>query len=219
LPYEKVESPLCLSALFFQPRKGNLKRPAVFLDRDGVVNQNRADYVKDWSEVEFLPGAFDALRRLARTDFAIVLVTNQSVVGRGIISQEEAWDINRRMVETIRAQGGRVDGAYLCPHHPDEHCECRKPRPGMLLQAADELDLDLGRSYLIGDAVTDMQAAEAAGVEGILVLTGRGEEQVREAYPDGPLPWLAVASLDLAVDHILNTGFSESSAKCNRSSS
>jgi D-glycero-D-manno-heptose 1,7-bisphosphate phosphatase len=181
-----------------------LSNQAVFLDRDGVVNQNRADYVKDWSEVEFLPGAFDALRRLARTDFAIVLITNQSAVGRGIISQEEAWDINRRVVETIRAQGGRIDGAYLCPHRPDENCECRKPRPGMLLQAADELGLDLGRSYFIGDAVTDMQAAEAAGVEGILVLTGRGEEQVREAYPDGPPPWLVVAGLDLAVDHILS---------------
>jgi D-glycero-D-manno-heptose 1,7-bisphosphate phosphatase len=181
-----------------------LKRPAIFLDRDGVINENRHDYVKDWLEVEFLPGVFGALRRLAQADCAIVLVTNQSAVGRRIISYEQAIDINWRVVETIRAQGGRVDGAYLCPHHPDENCECRKPRPGLLLQAADELDLDLGRSYFIGDAMTDMQAAEAAGVKGILVLTGRGPKQVRKAGLEGSSPWLVVADLGAAVDHILN---------------
>jgi len=181
-----------------------LKRPAVFLDRDGVVNKNRSDYVKNWSEVTFLPGVFDALRRLAQADFAIVLITNQSAVGRGIISYQEAVHINQRVVETIRARGGRVDGAYLCPHHPDANCECRKPRPGLLLQAADELDLDLGRSYVIGDAITDMQAADAAGAQPILVLTGRGQEQVRKAgLADAP-PWLVVADLGAAVDHILN---------------
>jgi D-glycero-D-manno-heptose 1,7-bisphosphate phosphatase len=181
-----------------------LKRPAIFLDRDGVINENRADYVKSWSEAEFLPGVFGALRRLAQADLAIVLITNQSAVGRGIISHKEAVQINRRIVGTIRAQGGRVDGAYLCPHHPDENCACRKPRPGLLLQAADELDLDLGRSYFIGDAVTDMQAADAAGVKGILVLTGRGQEQVSRASLEDSLPWPVAADLGAAVDHILN---------------
>jgi D-glycero-D-manno-heptose 1,7-bisphosphate phosphatase len=179
-----------------------LKRPAVFLDRDGVINENRPDYVKSWSEVKFLPAAFDALRRLAETDFAIVLVTNQSAVGRGIISKERARSINRQMVETIRSQGGRVDGSYLCPHHPDDNCECRKPRPGMLLQAADELGLDLGRSYFIGDAITDMQAADAAGVRGILVLTGRGQNQAKES--SAPLPWPIASDLGSAIDDILN---------------
>jgi D-glycero-D-manno-heptose 1,7-bisphosphate phosphatase len=185
-------------------KRVDLQRPAIFLDRDGVVNENRADYVKSWSEVAFLPGAFDALRRLAETDFLVVLITNQSAVGREIISHQEALDLNRRVVETIHAQGGRVDGAYLCPHHPDENCACRKPRPGLLLQAAKELDLDLGRSYFIGDAVTDMQAADAAGVKGILVLTGRGREQVREVGLVGALPWLVVADLGAAVDRILS---------------
>ena len=179
-----------------------MKRPAVFLDQDGVINQNRADYVKSWSEVEFLPTAFDALRRLAGTDFAIVLVTNQSAVGRGIVSRESARSINRQIVETVRSQGGRVDGSYLCPHHPDDNCECRKPRPGMLLQAADELGLDLGQSYFIGDAITDMQAADAAGVQGILVLTGRGQSQASEAST--PLPWPIASDLESAIDYVLN---------------
>jgi D-glycero-D-manno-heptose 1,7-bisphosphate phosphatase len=181
-----------------------LKRPAIFLDRDGVINENRPDYVKSWSEVEFLPGVFDVLRCLAQADFVIVLITNQSAIGRDIISYKQAMDINHRVVETIQDQGGRVDGAYLCPHHPDENCECRKPRPGLLLQAANELDLDLCQSYFIGDAMTDMQAAEAAGVKGILVLTGRGQEQVKNVGLDDSSPWLVVADLGAAVDHILN---------------
>jgi D-glycero-D-manno-heptose 1,7-bisphosphate phosphatase len=181
-----------------------LKHPAVFLDRDGVVNENRADYVKCWSEVAFLPGVFDALRRLAKTEFLVVLITNQSAVGREIISHEEALDLNQRVVEAIRAQGGGIDGAYLCPHHPDENCACRKPQPGLLLQAAEDLDLDLGRSYFIGDAITDMQAADAVGVRGVLVLTGRGQEQVRQVGPAGALPWPVVADLGAAVDRILS---------------
>lgn len=181
-----------------------MKRPAIFLDRDGVVNENRSDYVKSWSEVEFLPGIFDALRRLAQADFAIVMITNQSAIGREIISYEQAMDINCQVVEVIRAQGGRIDSAYLCPHHPDDNCDCRKPQPGLLLQAAADLDLDLGRSYFVGDAMTDMQAAEAAGVKGVLVLTGRGQEQMREASLDESLPWLVAPDLGAAVDHILN---------------
>lgn len=181
-----------------------MKRPAIFLDRDGVIIENRSDYVKSWSEVEFLPGAFDALRYLAETDWVIVLITNQSAVGRGIISREKAVRINQQVVGAIRAQGGRVDGVYLCPHHPDGNCGCRKPQSGLLLQAADELDLDLGRSYLIGDAMTDMQAAEAASVKGILVLTGRGQEQVKKADREDSSPWPVVADLGAAVDYILN---------------
>jgi D-glycero-D-manno-heptose 1,7-bisphosphate phosphatase len=151
----------------------------------------------------FLPGIFDALRRLAQADFAIVLITNQSAIGRDIVSYEQALGINCQVVEVIRAQGGRIDGAYLCPHHPDDNCDCRKPRPGLLLQAAADLDLDLGGSYFVGDAMTDMQAAEAAGVKGILVLTGRGQEQIRKEGLES-LCWLVAPDLGAAVDHILN---------------
>ena len=110
--------------------------------------------------------------------------------------------INQRIVKTIQAHGGRVDGAYPCPHHPDDNCECRKPRPGPLLQAADELDLDLSQSYFIGDAITDMQAAEAAGAQGILVLTGRGRSQARGV--SDPPPWPIAIDLESAIDYILN---------------
>lgn len=151
---------------------------AVFLDRDGVIIENKSDYVKSWEEVHFLPGALKALRKLGLSEHVVVLVTNQSAIGRGIISLDQAMAINRRVIAEIEAHGGRVDACYVCPHHPHEKCDCRKPAPGMLFRAAEQLGLDLTRSYLIGDAVTDIGAAQAAGMHGILVLTGRGSEQM-----------------------------------------
>lgn len=152
-------------------------RPAIFLDRDGVLVENRPNYIKAWCEVEFLPHAFDAMRRLAASDYAIVIVTNQSTVGRGLISIEEALSINRQIAAEVVERGGRVDASYLCPHVPEDQCLCRKPAPGMLLRAATELNLDLSHSYLIGDAISDLEAAEAVGARGILVRTGRGNDQ------------------------------------------
>jgi len=150
---------------------------AVFLDRDGVINENRDDYVKGWEEVRLLPGALEALARLAATPFRIVLITNQSAIGRGILTPAQVEATNRRLVEEIETHGGRIDGVYYCPHHPDDGCECRKPRPGLLLRAGRELGLELERSYLIGDAVSDVEGAIVAGCRPILVLTGRGQEQ------------------------------------------
>jgi len=173
----------------------------VFLDRDGVIIENRSDYVKSWEEVRLLPGAFEALRRLSRSEYALVLVTNQSAIGRGIISLEQAVEINARVIAEIEAQGGRIKASYLCPHRPEERCDCRKPVPGMLLRAAEELGLDLERSYAIGDAVSDIEAARAAGVRGILVLTGRGSEQ--KALLGGDMDCLVMDDLRAAVDYIL----------------
>jgi len=178
-------------------------RRAVFLDRDGVIIENRNDHVKAWEEVRFLPAAFHALRRLSQSAYALVLVTNQSVIGRGIITRDQAAQINEQVIAAIKDQGGRVDASYLCPHRPDEGCNCRKPAPGMLIQAAMELGLDLARSYVIGDAVSDMQAAQAVGAQGIFVLTGRGAEQGSLLEARGLSDCLVVADLSAAVDYIL----------------
>ncbi len=180
-----------------------MRRPAVFLDRDGVIIENRPDYVKCWEEVRFLRGSHEALRRLKASKYVLVVVTNQSAVGRGIISLEQALTINCRVIREIERQRGRVDATYLCPHAPDEGCSCRKPAPGMLLQAAEELGLDLTSSYLVGDALSDIQAARSAGVQSILVLTGRGTEQLSlgRAEDLGDCP--AMSDLEAAVDHIL----------------
>lgn len=152
-------------------------QPAVFLDRDGVIIENRPDYVRSLEEVKFLPVSLAALARLARLPYHIVIVTNQAGIGRGLLSPETVAEINRRLVQEIESAGGRVDGIYVCPHKPDEGCNCRKPQPGLILQAVDELKLDLKRSILIGDNLSDIQAGQAAGVGQVaLVRTGLGEK-------------------------------------------
>lgn len=169
-------------------------RAAVFFDRDGVLLENRDDYVKSWEDVAFLPRAVEAVAGLAPTEYLVVLVTNQSAIGRGIASSATVDAINHRIAQEVRAAGGRVDAIYVCPHTPVDDCSCRKPRPGMLLRAMAELEIDAETSLLIGDATSDLLAARAAGVRGVLVATGRGAtEQARLAehglggapvYPD-----------------------------------
>ncbi len=164
-------------------------RAAVFLDRDGVIIENRPDHVKSWSEVRFFDGSLAAMRRLAASRRAIVIVSNQAVVGRGLLDEEVAWQLQGQIVAAIVAGGGRIDASYLCPHHPQAGCACRKPAPGMLLQAARDLDLDLSRSWLIGDACSDLQAARAAGVRGILVRTGAGWSSKTFCQSQAGLGW------------------------------
>lgn len=180
--------------------------PAIFLDRDGVLIENRSDYVRDWSHVQVFPEAIRALSLPAIKKFKIVIVTNQSAVGRGLVTLEAAGEINERLVNLIRARGGKVDGVYMCPHKPDDGCNCRKPRPGLLLEAAKDLSLDLQRSWMIGDAWSDVQAGQAAGVwRSILVRTGRGSEQLLQARPDDVSDHLVFDSLAQAFEQILVT--------------
>ncbi|NTU56744.1 MAG: HAD family hydrolase [Anaerolineales bacterium] len=178
--------------------------PAIFLDRDGVLIENRAEYVRDWSQVSIYPEAIRALSNSKLKNHKIVIVTNQSAVGRGIISLETAEEINDRLVHLIRDQGSRVDGVYLCPHGPDDGCDCRKPRPGLLLRAARELSLDLKRSWMIGDAWSDVQAGQSAGVQGtILLKTGRGADQLSLPRPADIGEFLVCEDLPQALKIIL----------------
>jgi histidinol-phosphate phosphatase family protein len=142
-------------------------RGAVFLDRDGVINRNRPDYVRRWDQFEFLPGALEAIRSLARENLSVLVVSNQSAIGRGLMSTWDLEEINTHMLEMVSAAGGRIDGAYYCPHSPDEGCLCRKPAPGLLLRAMRHFGVDPGRSCLVGDAVTDLLAAQEVGIPSI----------------------------------------------------
>src|SRR5688572_5747103 len=123
-------------------------RPAVFLDRDGVINENRANYVRVVDHVRFIPGALAAVARLAQLECAIVVVTNQSSIGRGLVTLAVSDAINAHVREHIERAGGRVEAFYVCPHAPDEGCACRKPEPGLLVGAAADLGLDTSRSYM-----------------------------------------------------------------------
>lgn len=159
--------------------------PALFLDRDGVIIENRKEYVRSWSDVSIYPQAIDALVRVAPLGYKIVIITNQSAVGRGIISMEIAERINLQLLDEIESAGGRIDGVYMCPHEPQDECTCRKPQPGLILEAAQSLSLDLNRSILVGDALSDILAGQAAGVgRNVLVRTGRGKDQAEIALAE-----------------------------------
>lgn len=151
----------------------NSRVQAVMVDRDGVIVRNRPDYVKDWSEVEILPGALDGLALLARSGHRIFVLTNQSAVGRGLMSMSQLEAIHDRLGREVEAAGGRIEGFLVCPHVPEAGCICRKPAPGLLYKARDDHGVDLGNCYVIGDHQSDIAAAAEVGSPSILVLSGR----------------------------------------------
>ena len=150
----------------------------VFLDRDGVINRSPPNmgFVRRWSEFNFIPNARKAIRELTENGYRIVVVTNQSGIGRGLFSEESLTNTHSRMLAEISKAGGRIDAVYYCPHHPDAGCECRKPKPGMLIRAAREHHIELSSAYLIGDSATDIEAGQRAGTKAFLVLTGLGQK-------------------------------------------
>lgn len=149
-----------------------IQRRAIFLDRDGVINRNRADYVKSWEEFAFLPRALHALKRTAQAGWTTIITTNQSAIGRGIIGEDAVREIHARMIPAIERAGGCIHAVYFCPHRPEDRCACRKPEVGMFRQAAMDFDLDLTRSYVIGDTLADVASAKVIGARPILVLSG-----------------------------------------------
>lgn len=175
---------------------------AVFLDRDGVINENRSDHVRSWADFRFLPGVPEAVARLSKTGVRVFIITNQAIINRGAVSRSTVDRINRRMVEELRRFGGRVDAVAYCPHRPDENCTCRKPRPGLIFELAHRYGVDLRQSVMIGDALTDVEAARAAGCQAILVLTGRGSEQV-ELARDRFAEFTVASDLSAAIDVLL----------------
>jgi D-glycero-D-manno-heptose 1,7-bisphosphate phosphatase len=143
-------------------------RRAVFLDRDGTLIED-VGYPRDPDRVRLLDGAVDALGALRRAGFALVVVSNQSGIGRGFVTQEEAEAVHARFVAELRARGIEPDDVRYCPHAPDEGCTCRKPAPGLLLAAAGELGLDLTRSFMVGDKPADAETGRNAGCRTVLL--------------------------------------------------
>jgi D-glycero-D-manno-heptose 1,7-bisphosphate phosphatase len=165
--------------------------PAFLIDRDGVINEHRPGrYVNDWPDFSFLPGTLDAFRALASTPDPVIVVTNQSGVGRGVMSASALEDIHERMVGAVTSSGGRIDAVIHCPHPPAISCACRKPEPGMFFSLASRFGVSLAQSVFIGDTVTDLKAGATAGCRTILVRTGEGELTIASlaglaAFDDG----------------------------------
>jgi D-glycero-D-manno-heptose 1,7-bisphosphate phosphatase len=146
-------------------------QPAVFLDRDGTIIHDRR-YLKHPEHIRYYKGSFEALKALQKNGYALVIVTNQSGVGRGFFGLQDLADVHGRLGSDLCNHGIRLKGIYVCPHHPDRRCACRKPRPRLYWKAARDLALDMKNSYLVGDRLSDVEAAPRLGARGILIQTG-----------------------------------------------
>jgi D-glycero-D-manno-heptose 1,7-bisphosphate phosphatase len=162
-------------------------RRAVFLDRDGTLIEE-VGHLDRLDRIRFFPYSIDAVRLLNRAGFAVVVVTNQAGVARGLFDEGFVRDTHRMLAEVFAAGGTRVDGFYYCPHHPEatvpsyrQSCDCRKPKPGLVRKASEDLGLDPARSFVIGDRWNDLQAGAALGATGVLVRTGYGRQDEQAA--------------------------------------
>lgn len=186
------------------------KRPAVFLDRDGTINEQMG-YINHISRFQLLPGVGAAIRLLNEQAIPVIVVTNQSGLARGYFPAALLEEVHGRMTALLAAEGAKVDGIYICPHHPEakmaeyrRDCECRKPKIGLLTQAAREHGLDLARSYLVGDRWSDLKAAAKSQARGILVLTGYGRGDYQYIGPGQAVqPHFVATDLLAAVAWIL----------------
>lgn len=178
----------------FSNQRTDVGSPALFFDRDGVINCRRPDdYVLDWSQFVFVPGIREALKQFSSLGFPIIIISNQAAVNKGLLARDVLAGITTRLFETLGSDGTPLAAAYYCPHRTDEDCACRKPKPGLLLSAAQDLAVDLRRSVLIGDSHADMQAAQAAGCTPVLFGSGLAASSHPSGWVSG-LPTAPTAS-------------------------
>ena len=166
------------------------KITAIFLDRDGTINEE-VGYLDNQDKLKMIPAAYEAIRLINSSGLKAIVVTNQSGVAKGFFTEKFVRQTHEIIQAALLEKKASIDKFYYCPHHPTEgtgiylqNCNCRKPLPGMLLQAAHDLDIELGNSYMIGDTYRDMEAAKKVGVKGILVKTGYGREVLQNVDPD-----------------------------------
>lgn len=170
-----------------------LNSQAIFLDRDGVINRDSPDYIKSWAEFEFLPGSLEALRLLTEKGFRLILITNQSIVNRGMVPAKVLGDIHDHLRQTVAKAGGRIEDIFFCPHRPDEGCACRKPKTGLIEQAVQRYHLDPADAVMIGDNAKDILCGRNAGCRAtMLVQTGNGLSARQE-----------LANQDIAPDYVV----------------
>jgi histidinol-phosphate phosphatase family protein len=150
---------------------------AVFLDRDGTINKE-INYLSKKEQVEILPKVPAAIRILNDSGFLVIIITNQSGVARDYFSMETLTDINSHLLDELMKSNAKIDDIFICPHHPDEGCECRKPKIGLMKDAASKYDIDFGSSYMVGDKFTDLRTGKNAGCKTVLVLTGYGKDEM-----------------------------------------
>jgi D-glycero-D-manno-heptose 1,7-bisphosphate phosphatase len=175
----------------------------VFLDRDGVINRDSPDYITAWEQVEFLPGSLEAIGRLTRSGLTVMVITNQSAVGRGMMDIATLEMLHRNLVQAVEARGGRIEAVFYCPHHPDDGCDCRKPNPGLIHQAQRRFGLDLRAATMIGDSARDIQCGKRAGCGRTILVRSGLHDDVSRLRALGLPPDRVAADLAEAVDWLL----------------
>ena len=158
---------------------------AAFLDRDGTIIEEK-DFIGTPDEIEFVPGSIEAIKMLRSLGYKIVVVSNQSCIGRGILTEKMVAEVNQSFLERLKDQNAPADVLYFCPHHPDDNCDCRKPKTGMIERAVRELKLDLRDAVVIGDKLADIQLGKNIGATTVLVLTGYGRKVLDELTDSNP---------------------------------
>jgi D-glycero-D-manno-heptose 1,7-bisphosphate phosphatase len=165
-------------------------RKVVFLDRDGVINIDSPNYIKSWAEFEFLPGSLEAIKLLTLNGFDVIVITNQSVINRKMVTIEDLDYIHKMIKSSVNSQGGEIKDILFCPHTPDDGCDCRKPNPGLINKAQRVHPIDISNTAMVGDSAKDIECARNAGCRhAVLVKTGNGiiaEKELAEKniYPD-----------------------------------
>jgi len=176
-------------------------RHFLFVDRDGVINRDSIDYIMSWEQFAFLPGSREAMARLTRAGVGIVVITNQSIIGRGWVQVETVETIHQRMTAAVAETGGRIDAVYYCPHAPADGCNCRKPAPDLIHQACRDLSINPTDAAMIGDKASDIQCGQNAGVAAtILVRSNTTCRALSELTSHGQSPDAVVDDLSGGVD-------------------
>lgn len=171
----------------------------VILDRDGVINADSPDFIKSAAEWKALPHSLEAIAKLNRAGYTVIVASNQSGLGRGLFDAAALDAIHEKMLQEVRLAGGDIAAIYFCPHRPDEDCECRKPRPGLLKMIAVDMQVDMQGVPVIGDSGRDLDAARAVGARPILVLTGNGKKTLASGDPVADV----FENLDQAADALI----------------
>lgn len=173
----------------------------IILDRDGVVNFDSLHYIKNPDEWHAIPGSLEAIADLNRAGFQVVIATNQSGIARGFYDIATLHEIHKKMHQQLEKVGGRIDDVLFCPHLPSDHCDCRKPQPGLLLQIQKKYQIDLTHVFFIGDKLSDVQAARAVGCKPLLVMTALEKLDVENMQEIKDVPWFV--DLSAAVRYVL----------------
>lgn len=177
--------------------------PYLILDRDGVINEDSDAYIKNPDEWLPVPGSLKAIARANRAGYRVIVVTNQSGLARGLFDIDALNAIHRKMHDSLARLGGMIEAVFFCPHTPDAHCSCRKPKPEMLEQIRDRLNISLEKVWVVGDSYRDLEAARAAGAKPVLVRTGKGEKTLSDE--DNDLSDVDIfADLAACIDHMLS---------------